>query len=290
MIRFADERTAPLVREMWRECFGDSEEFMDMYFSRKYRNEDTLLYILDGKPVASLQMHPYRMTFYGVELGLYYLSGICALPPYRGRGFASALIMEAHRESGRRGVPLTVLKPASAELYGYYAKFGYAKVFESGSRPIPLGEILDSSSGIAEAYSRFDAIYRGVDFCVQKTLDDFVLIAADYTGDGRPVKTDIGGMAYSVDHMPLLRIYAGNNPEFSFTIHVEAAEDSPEAFHRIAGGNVIANSGSLTDGTVVTADKRSLTGLLFGYKTSALPEPYCRLFPEHHPVMNLMLE
>jgi GNAT superfamily N-acetyltransferase len=287
---------------MWKECFGDTEEFMELYFSRKYRNGDTLVYMLDGRPVASLQMHPYRMTFYGGEIVLYYLSGIATLPQHRGKGYASSLIVEAHREARRRGAPLTVLIPASEELYGYYARFGYEKVFEAGGQPIPLGEILDSSAGMEEAYCRFDAIYRGMDFCVQKSFDDFAVIADDYIGDGRPVKTDLDGAACLTDPMPLLRIYAAHNPSLSFTLHLKAADGRPEIFYGIGGGNVsvdgggpdggavTAGSGVTDDRAVVDADRRLLAKLLLGYKTGAMPEPYRSLFPEHHPVMNLMLE
>ncbi len=285
---------------------------MDIWFSRKYSNENTLVRLLGGSPVASLQMLPYRMTFYGREVELYYLSGICTLPQHRGKGFASELIVEAHSELRRRGVPLAVLIPASAELYGYYARFGYEKVFGADSRPIPLGDILDSSADIAEAYRRFDAVYRSLDFCVQKSFDDFAAIAADYNSDGRPLKTDLDGAAYLIDHMPLLRIYAKNNPAHSFILHLQAGCGEPEAFYRIEHGKVFMcdhalgttddnhaglthstfgeAGGGMTNASVVVADRQLLARLLFGYRTNALPEPCRSLFPEHRPIMNLMLE
>ncbi len=322
MIRFADKETEAAVRDMWRECFGDTEEFMEMYFSRKYRNQNTLIYFHGGRPAASLQMHPYRMTFYGHEVMLCYLSGICTLPRFRGHGFASALIREAHRESARRGALLTVLIPASEGLYGYYGRFGYEKVFDASDSPIPLDKILDSSADLKGAYRRFDAMYRGVDFCVQKTFDDFAMIAADYEGDGRPVKTDLDGVACLIDHKPLLEIYARNNPSLSFTLRIhdtegeglavegrqewthgapEVAGGPTEAFFRIEAGKVAAFEGGSAEDIVtsagdhaakeiVTADRRLLARLLMGYKTGSLAEPYRSLFPEHHPIMNLMLE
>jgi hypothetical protein len=83
-------------------------------------------------------------------------------------------------------------------------------VFEADCTPIPLGEILDSSADMAEAYRRFDAIYRNTDFCIQKTADDFAVIVADYEIDGRPVKTNIAGAACLLDSDPLLKIFAAN--------------------------------------------------------------------------------
>ena len=56
MIQFADDLTKQAVRDMWKEVFGDSDDYMDIYFKHKYQNENTLIYIEDNKPVASLQL------------------------------------------------------------------------------------------------------------------------------------------------------------------------------------------------------------------------------------------
>ena len=80
---------------MWKRCFGDPDDYMELYFRYKYRPEDTLLYIEGSEAVASLQMLTYQFTFHGVEIPVIYLSGVCTLPAYRGRGYARALLFEA---------------------------------------------------------------------------------------------------------------------------------------------------------------------------------------------------
>jgi len=67
MIQFADDRTKQQVWDMWKTVFGDPDDYMEIYFRYKYRNENTLLYIEDGKAVSSLQMLPYQFTFCGTE-------------------------------------------------------------------------------------------------------------------------------------------------------------------------------------------------------------------------------
>ena len=69
MIHFADDSTKQAVRDMWKICFGDPDAYMNIYFNHKYRNENTLIYIQDQKPVASLQMLFFNFTFYFVLTG-----------------------------------------------------------------------------------------------------------------------------------------------------------------------------------------------------------------------------
>ncbi len=44
MIRFADEHSREAVRAMWKRCFGDPDDYMDVYFRHKYRDDQTLIY------------------------------------------------------------------------------------------------------------------------------------------------------------------------------------------------------------------------------------------------------
>ena len=65
MIQFADDTTRQLVWDMWKTVFGDPDDYMEIYFRHKYRNDQTLLYMEGNKAVASLQMLPYQFTFCG---------------------------------------------------------------------------------------------------------------------------------------------------------------------------------------------------------------------------------
>ena len=86
MIQFAGDTTEQQVWDMWKTVFGDSDDYMQLYFKYKYRNENTLIYIEDDKAVSSLQMLSYKFTFCGEVIPVQYLSGVCTLPEYRGKG------------------------------------------------------------------------------------------------------------------------------------------------------------------------------------------------------------
>ena len=88
MIRYADDTNKQQVYDMWKTVFGDPDEYMEIYFREKYRNENTLIYMKDGKAVSSLQLLSYQFTFCEKEIPVIYLSGVSTLPEYRGKGYS----------------------------------------------------------------------------------------------------------------------------------------------------------------------------------------------------------
>lgn len=110
------------TRDLWRTCFHDSEEFMDIYFEDKYTDDNNLTIRHDGQVVAATQLLPYRFTFYGSVLRAGYISGLATLPQFRNKGYASNLIHEAHRRLFNQGATLSFLIPGSDELRSFYEK------------------------------------------------------------------------------------------------------------------------------------------------------------------------
>ncbi|MDR1810586.1 MAG: GNAT family N-acetyltransferase [Prevotella sp.] len=204
MFRFADNNTAPLVRRMWKICFNDSEEYMNLYFRHKYRNENTLLCFEGNTPTASLQMLPYRMRISGLPTPVAYISGACTLPEYRGKGYMKSLLEAAHKAMRERKIPLSLLVPANEKLYGFYARCGYEKVFDKGDTPIDLNAFLPYYPHAMErAFALFDKTYQQRDFCVLKTEDDFRVIMDEWIMSGCPPKYNLAGMARIIDAQAL---------------------------------------------------------------------------------------
>ncbi|MDU1891841.1 MAG: GNAT family N-acetyltransferase [Dysgonomonas sp.] len=288
MIRLANEQITPLVREMWETCFDDTDEFIDLYFSRKYKPENTLVYFQEGKAIASLQMLPYTITFYGETIPFYYLAGLCTLPEYRGRGYMTDLIHHSHQLMDERDIPLSILLPAENSLYAYYQRFGYEQVFDEGMEPVySLKKILDTFPDINDAYRTFNALYKTKDFCVQKSFDDFFTIVEEQKMDGFPVKYNLPGMARIINETWLLNLYANKNHHIEKHIKIVDSSLGENAIFTITRGYAECMG---AEGSDIEVDIRLLCRLLFGYKTNELPKPYSSLFPVHNPIMNYMLE
>lgn len=289
MIQFANEYTAPLVRQMWKTCFGDTEEFLDIYFHYKYKNENTLIYFDGDKAVASLQMLPYTITFYGETIPFAYLAGLCTLPEYRKRGYMAELIREAHRVIYERGISLSILIPAEDWLYQFYEKYDYEQVFEQDCNLIPLKEIIDAYPNGGEAYQIFNSLFNDKDFCVQKTEPDFRTIVEEYMSDGCPTKSNLSGMACVINAQKLLPLYARRNVDKCFKLRINCYSIDGIDTYNIRNGQVRLCSDNEPD-CDMEVDNRLLCRLLFGYKIGELDVRYKMFFAEHHPIMNLMLE
>lgn len=282
MIQFANKDTASEVRSMWKICFEDDDQFMNLFFSRQYRDENTLIYWVDGKAVACLQMIPYSIRFYGEVIPFYYLAGLCTLPEYRNKGYMGKLIHESFSVMKERNIPLSILIPAEEWLFGYYEKYGFETTFEENSEDIGFKTFLERhTSDCAEAYKAFDKEYQQKDFCVLKSEYDFETIVKEYILDNRPLKYNLDGMSCVIDPLLTLGLYAKKNLDKNFTIKVE------NQIYQISNGYVKLSNSSHSD---IDVNINMLTRLLFGFHTNELPEEYSSLFEEHQPILNLMLE
>lgn len=281
MIKFATENTRQYVWNMWKMCFEDTDEFMNLYFSRKYKDENTLIYFVGNEAVASLQMLPYNITFYGEEIPFYYFAGLCTLPQFRKKGYMEALIIEAFHVMQNRNISLSILVPAEDWLFKFYNKYGYSQTFGDNGEAIPLKKILDKyPSDIEAAYSEFESIFRHKDFCVQKSFDDFNTIVDEFELENYPPKYNLSGMSRIIDAQYLLDIFTLKNTEKSFSIKVNDHLIEKNNIHYISGtGNPSFN-----------LDIRTLVQALFGFNIKETNCELSPLFEEHCPTMNLMLE
>ena len=56
------------VKNLWKLCFNDSEEFTELYFRLRYNNDINIAIQSGEEVIAALQMLPYPMTFEGEDI------------------------------------------------------------------------------------------------------------------------------------------------------------------------------------------------------------------------------
>lgn len=167
------------TRELWKTCFNDSEEFMDIYFDEKYSDAVNHTLRPDGRVVAAMQLLPYRMTFYNNILHAGYVSGLCVHPDYRRRGLASQLLREAHRKLYKQGGALSFLIPGSDELRHYYERMQHGAYWTSTFRletEIEDSGITDDSLTISQPDEWGTDLYV---FYRRNVVQDFMLHPAE---------------------------------------------------------------------------------------------------------------
>lgn len=291
MIQYADDRTKQQVWDMWKTVFGDSDDYMDVYFRHKYRNEHTLLYMEGEKAVASLQMLPYQFTFCDAEIPVIYLSGVCTLPEARKKGYAKQLVIRSLEEARKKDVPMILLVPQNEGLLRFYDKFGFAKTFDAGSDVLPsLKELREQfPDDMYAAYRAFDVNFRQKDVTIQKTFDDFRAMMEEAMLFDFPPKENLPGMARVIDAERLCSLFARRNLHQSLTVAVkdELLQENNDTLTLLDGR---ANRNNFIIQPLLHTDIRELTRLLLGYHTSELGEPMRTIFPEKQPGMHFMLE
>lgn len=289
MIQFATDETKPLVRKMWQTVFGDGDEYVNIYFTQKYKNENTLIYFADGQAVASLQMWEYEFSFYGKVIPIYYLAGLATYEEHRRKGYMRLLIEEAHKVMHERKIPLSVLIPAEEWLFNFYEQFGYAQVFEKNSEIIPLDKIVERNSSLEKAYEMFSRVYNKADFTILKNFDQFKTIVEEQQLSNFAPKTNLDGMARVIDVETLLRIYAKKNPIKRFTIKVTGDTQLRDnnTFYTIEDG-IVSKFPRANANFEVSIQE--ICELLMGHDNEEFEMRVVSKFPKHKPTMNLMLE
>jgi len=183
------------VKELWKLCFDDSEEFTDLYFQYRYSNKVNISIQSGDNIIAALQMIPYPMSFYGSDINTSYISGACTHPDYRGKGVMKELLSQAFAQMTRKGVYVSTLIPAEPWLFGYYARAGYTPLFRySETRikvqdlPVPEGIIIEQSVEFDEkVYSYFNEEMHKRPCCIQHGSDDYRIILKDIKLSGGTV-------------------------------------------------------------------------------------------------------
>lgn len=125
MILYSRPQFVPALKTIWKDCFGDGNEYVDFYFENRYRDENTLVCLWEGKPAAMLTLIPCTMTAHGTTWRGKYVYAVATTPRYQGRGLSGHLLEVMHTSLKNDGYDFSALVPASESLFDYYAKRGY---------------------------------------------------------------------------------------------------------------------------------------------------------------------
>lgn len=176
------------VKNLWKLCFDDPEEYVELYFQARYNNDVNIAIQSGEEVIAALQMLPYPMTYEGNEISTSYISGACTHPDYRSRGVMHELLSQAFTRMLHKEVAVSTLIPAEPWLFGYYARNGYAPVFRcrrylfnASSTALPKGgPVLKVTHGYRDnIYEYLNRKLMERPNCIQHTKEDFLFVLAD---------------------------------------------------------------------------------------------------------------
>jgi ribosomal protein S18 acetylase RimI-like enzyme len=152
-------------KEIWKLCFGDTDDYIDFYFAERYEADETLLLCWKGEVAAMLTMIPVTVVApdgQGFAAAMQY--AIATHPGYRGRGFATQLMDFSNRYLANNHAAMSLLVPAESRLFGFYRKRGYIESFYIAEAVLDVGTI--------QRYARQTVL--GADGAVTTQADEIV--------------------------------------------------------------------------------------------------------------------
>ncbi len=111
----------PALRRLWTEAFGDSEEFLDIFFSTAFHPKRCRIALKDDTPVAALYWFDCSMQ----EQTYAYLYAIATTSSMRHLGICHKLMEDTHKVLADLGYSGVLLVPGTPELFDFYKTLGY---------------------------------------------------------------------------------------------------------------------------------------------------------------------
>lgn len=114
------------LRLLWKEAFGDTDEFLDLFFDVAF-SPDRALCAMEGEALAAM-LYWFDCTLESKRVA--YVYAVATARNFRGRGVGSALMRELHGRLQKSGYAGAILVPSEASLFDFYARFGYTHITE----------------------------------------------------------------------------------------------------------------------------------------------------------------
>ena len=141
-IVFPSEKDKWSIADLWQESFHDSPEYVEFFFNRVYKPENTLVVKRNGFIVSALQMIPYQAKLSDKFIPVAYVCGACTHTFERGQGLMKTLVYHAKLEMKRRGFVFSIVIPAEPSLFDFYHKLGFTKEIFHHTQIMPYNKYL----------------------------------------------------------------------------------------------------------------------------------------------------
>lgn len=205
----------PALRRLWQQAFGDTDSYLDLFFSQCFCPEHSLCIRAGGTPVCMLYYFP--CTWNGQPLA--YLYALATDRAYRNRGLSRRLTEQFNSTVQAKGYAGSVVAPADETLIPFYAKMGYrplggmdtcqvvaagepavlqqlslAEYLQLRPRFLPAGGVLQEGSEMQLLADQVD-FYTGKDFlfCITKTAPTF---APEFLGSTAAMPGVLAALGY----------------------------------------------------------------------------------------------
>ena len=173
----------PALRTLWKDIFGDTDAFLDSFFSTAFSPNRSLCTIVDDEIVGMLYW--FDCIYNGQKIA--YLYAVATHEAYRGRGICSNLMDATHHLLKEREYAGVILVPVAPHLFDFYKKQGYEICTRVSSLQVNASmETVDLQRIDANTYGTLRKGFLPVGGVIQEG-ENLALLQQDailYKGDG----------------------------------------------------------------------------------------------------------
>lgn len=170
MLIKADEKHIPSLIKLWKEVFGDDEEYIRLFFKKAYFSGECFAFTENEEVVSAFYLLKCSIKYGGKIYKGRYLYAAATLPSFRGKGLMSALIDEGIEYARKENLDFIALVPAGDSLYDYYGRFGFVESMYK------YKYTTNRSCITLRAYHEID---KADDFCIIRNSADNMLVYDD---------------------------------------------------------------------------------------------------------------
>ena len=149
MTACASEQDIPFLKQLWKERFADSEEYIADYFNTLFDRITVVVKRQAGVPISMVSMLPVTLSTPQGSCRGHYIYAAATAKAQEGRGCMSELLEEACRLATARGDCFSCLIPATPRLFSFYQKRLYQTISYKNMKFISFSELSPVGSSLA---------------------------------------------------------------------------------------------------------------------------------------------
>lgn len=229
------------LRALWKLSFGDTDTFLDNFFTTAFSPERHHFLSENGIPVSALYW--FDCCLEGKPFA--YIYAVATHPGHRGKGLAGKLLEKTHEILKQQGYAGAILVPGSESLFDFYKKLGYRKAATvteftctADHTPTPLTQIdakayvklrqaylprggVVQEGAALDFFACYGNFYRGEDFLLAGTAQDGVLYVREFLGNTDRCGSALGALGFSKG------VFRTPGTEKDFAMYFQLREDCP---------------------------------------------------------------
>ena len=191
----------PMLRKLWSEAFGDTDEFLNVFFKTAFSSERCACVTVCDDVAAALYWFDCECR--GKRIA--YIYAVATAKAYRGQRLCHKLMEYTHRLLKKQGYSGSVLVPVTPSLFSFYGDMGYKTSGYVSELKYTAGTEKTAVCRIQkDEYKKLRRSYLPEGGVIQEgeNLDFFETQADFYKGDGFVVATRVEkGVFYGIEFL-----------------------------------------------------------------------------------------